>query len=135
MRTTGCTGPGTVDMKGGVVLALGVARALAERPELFAELALLLVTDEEWRTTRSSHVERFSGYDACLCFEAGERGPRGRGGRGRPAQGGRHAAGRPRPGRPAHSGSAPDQGANALLALARAAAALAGRHEPAARIA
>ena len=26
-------GPGTVDMKGGVVLALGVARALAPRPE------------------------------------------------------------------------------------------------------
>ena len=64
-------------MKGGVVLALGVARALAARPELFAELALLLVTDEEWRTAQFAHVERFRGYDACLCFEAGELGPGG----------------------------------------------------------
>jgi glutamate carboxypeptidase len=123
-------GPGTVDMKGGVVLALGVARALADRPELFAELALLLVTDEEWRTHPFVHVGRFSGHDACLCFEAGERGPAG-------AEGlvvRRKAAGTMRviaSGRPAHSGSAPDKGANALLALARTAAALAGRHEPA----
>ncbi|MBV9118080.1 MAG: M20/M25/M40 family metallo-hydrolase, partial [Acetobacteraceae bacterium] len=34
-------GPGAVDMKGGVVLALGVARALATRPERFAEVAVL----------------------------------------------------------------------------------------------
>src|SRR5205807_7346663 len=33
-------------------------------------------------------------------------------------------------GRPSHSGSAPDQGANALLALARAAGSLAARHAP-----
>jgi glutamate carboxypeptidase len=70
-------GPGTADMKGGVVLALGVARALAEHPELFAELSLLLVTDEEWRTAEFGHVGRFAGYDACLCFEAGQRGPDG----------------------------------------------------------
>jgi len=42
-------GPGTADMKGGVILSLGVARALAARPETFAECSLLLVTDEEWR--------------------------------------------------------------------------------------
>ena len=47
---TACTGPAPADMKGGVVLSLGVARALAARPEAFAELAVLLVTDEEWRT-------------------------------------------------------------------------------------
>ena len=52
-------------MKGGVVLSLGVARALAARPELFSELAVLLVTDEEWRTAEFRHVERFGGYDAC----------------------------------------------------------------------
>jgi glutamate carboxypeptidase len=122
-------GPGTVDMKGGVVLALGVARVLAERPELFSELALLLVTDEEWRTHGFAHIERFSGFDACLCFEAGERGPRGEEG----VVVRRKAAGTLRvtaAGRPSHSGSAPDQGANALLALAQAAGALASRHEP-----
>ena len=43
-------GPGTDDMKGGVVLALGVARTLAAGSERFAELCVLLVTDEEWRT-------------------------------------------------------------------------------------
>ena len=43
-------GSGAVDMKGGDVLAIGVMRALAKRPEAYAELALLLVCDEEWRT-------------------------------------------------------------------------------------
>ena len=45
-------GPGTVDMKGGVVLSLGVARALVGRADTFAEVSLLLVTDEEWRRHR-----------------------------------------------------------------------------------
>jgi glutamate carboxypeptidase len=43
-------GSGSVDMKGGVVLSLGVLRALAARPQDYAEIALLLVCDEEWRT-------------------------------------------------------------------------------------
>jgi glutamate carboxypeptidase len=116
-------------MKGGVVLALGVARALSERPRLFAELSLLLVTDEEWRTREFLHVGRFAGHDACLCFEAGERRPEGREG----VVVRRKAAGTLRviaAGRPAHSGSAPDAGANALLALAQTAGVLAARHEP-----
>src|SRR5919202_1339159 len=65
-------GSGSVDMKGGVVLALGVLRAFAARPEAYAQLALLLVCDEEWRTAPFAHVPRFRGWDACLCFEAGE---------------------------------------------------------------
>ena len=65
---------GYVDMKGGVALALGLASWLAGRhPELFSELAILLVMDEEWRLEPFAHVERFAHYDACLCFEAGER--------------------------------------------------------------
>jgi glutamate carboxypeptidase len=123
-------GPGTADMKGGVVLSLGVARALAERPERFAELSLLLVCDEEWRTAPFGHVDRFAGYDACLCFEAGEHGPDGEEG----VVVRRKAAGTLRvaaTGRASHSGSAPDKGANALLALARTAASLAALHDPA----
>ena len=123
-------GPGTCDMKGGVVLALGVARTLAQRPELFAELSVLLVADEEWRTQPFAHVERFAGYDACLCFEAGERGPNGEEG----VVVRRKAAGTLRTlarGRPAHSGSAPDAGANALVALARTAIRLTELHDPA----
>jgi len=122
-------GPGTTDMKGGVILALGVARALTARPELFAELALLLVTDEEWRTQQFVHTERFGRFDSCLCFEAGERGPQGEEG----VVVVRKAAGTLRAvatGRPAHSGSAPDKGANALLALARAAIEVARLHAP-----
>jgi glutamate carboxypeptidase len=116
-------------MKGGVILSLGVTRALARHPEMFAELAVLLVTDEEWRVAPFRHAARFSGYDACLCFEAGERGPIG--GEGVVVR--RKAAGtlkvRAR-GRAAHSGSAPDHGRNALLALVDTARAVAAGHDP-----
>jgi glutamate carboxypeptidase len=122
-------GPGTVDMKGGVVLSLGVARALASRPETFAEVSLLLVTDEEWRRHEFRHIERFSGYDACLCFEGGQLSADGDEG----VVVKRKAAGTMRvgaTGRAAHSGSAPDQGRNALLALAAVAIEAARRHDP-----
>jgi len=122
-------GPGTADMKGGVALALGILRVLAARPESFAELAVLLVTDEEWRTHEFAHVQRFAGYDACLCFEAGELGADGQ--EGVVLQ--RKAAGTLRvgaTGRAAHSGSAPDQGRNALLALAEVSLLLASHHDP-----
>jgi glutamate carboxypeptidase len=122
-------GPGTADMKGGVILALGVARALAADPSRFDELAVLLVTDEEWRTLPFVHTGRFASFDACLCFEAGERGPGGEEGvvvRRKAAATLRTTA----TGRPAHSGSAPDQGANALLALARVSILLAEHHNP-----
>jgi glutamate carboxypeptidase len=65
-------GSGSVDMKGGNVFALSV-HALASRWAHFAEAALLLVGDEEWRTAPFAHVDRFAGWDACLCFEAGQR--------------------------------------------------------------
>jgi glutamate carboxypeptidase len=123
-------GSGAVDMKGGDVLAIGAMRALAARPADYAEVALLLVCDEEWRRTPLAHIDRFAGWDACLCFEAGEQ-----------AEGGaegvvvrRKAAATVRVearGRSAHSGSAPDRGRNALLALAAAAQAVAGCHDPA----
>ena len=122
-------GSGAVDMKGGVVLALGALRALAARRADFAEVALLLVCDEEWRTAPFTHVERFAGWDACLCFEAGELTPGG--GEGVVVQ--RKAAGTIRiraRGRSAHSGSAPDRGRNALLALAVAAQVVAAHHAP-----
>src|SRR3954468_2310698 len=70
-------GSGTVDMKGGVVLAIGVLRALAARPDGFAETSLLLVNDEEWRRGELSHAKRFGAVDACLCFEAGQTTPEG----------------------------------------------------------
>ncbi len=123
-------GTGTADMKGGVVLALGVALALARASDAFAELTVLLVTDEEWRTEPFVHASRFAGYDACLCFEAGER--TADGGEGVVVR--RKAAGTLRvlaTGRASHSGSAPDRGRNALLALADTARAVADLHDPA----
>ncbi|HWD65533.1 MAG TPA: M20/M25/M40 family metallo-hydrolase [Solirubrobacteraceae bacterium] len=113
-------GPGTADMKGGDALALAVAKALSTTPDRFAELAILFVCDEEWRTRPFHHVPRFAGYDACLCFEAGERAPQG--GEGVIVR--RKGAGTLRvraAGRASHSGSAPQDGRNALLALSRAA--------------
>ena len=122
-------GSGAVDMKGGVVLALGVLRALAARRDEFAEAALLLVCDEEWRTAPFAHVERFAGWDVCLCFEAGEITADGNEGVvvRRKAAGTIKVTAR---GRSAHSGSAPERGRNALLALAAAAQEVAGHHAP-----
>jgi glutamate carboxypeptidase len=124
------TGSGAVDMKGGVALALGMMRELAGRPELYAEAAILLVNDEEWRTAPFGHVDRFAGFDACFCFEAGELDADGR----EAVIVRRKAAGTLRVeahGRSAHSGSAPQKGRSALLALADVARRIAERNDPA----
>jgi len=121
-------GSGAIDMKGGDVLALGLLRALATRTSDFAEAALLLVCDEEWRIGPFVHVPRFDGFDACLCFEAGQLADDDEAVVVR-----RKAAGTlsvTAHGRSAHSGSAPDKGINALLALASAAQAVAGSQDP-----
>lgn len=115
-------GSGSYDMKGGDAIALALLRALDGHPQL-DEAALLLVNDEEWRTGPFGHVPRFEGFDACLCFEGGERTASGEDA----VVVRRKAAGALRiiaRGRAAHSGSAPDDGANALLALSEVAQAV-----------
>lgn len=122
-------GSGSIDMKGGDVLALGVLRALLSRRAEFAEVTLLLVCDEEWRLGEFTHAARFAGYDACLTFEAGERTEDD----GEAVVVRRKAAGTLRiraTGRSAHSGAAPHLGRNALLALAGAAQAVWACHDP-----
>ena len=122
-------GSGAVDMKGGDVLAIGVMEALGRRPDAFAEVALLMVCDEEWRTAPFAHAERFAGWDACLCFEAGQLTADGE----EAVVVKRKAAGTLQvraTGVSAHSGSAPDRGRNALLALASVAQTVAEAHDP-----
>src|SRR3954470_12022834 len=122
-------GSGTVDMKGGDVLALGVLRALGQRKEDFAEAALLLVCDEEWRVGPFGHVDRFAGFDACLCFEGGQRADDGR----EQVIVKRKAAATVHvdaTGRSSHSGSPPHRAITARLALAAAPRPLATRHDP-----
>lgn len=126
------SGSGTFDMKGGDALAVGILRAVATVPaarERFAEVALLLVADEEWRTEEFVHGPRFRDWDACLCFEGGER----------TATGDEAVVVRRKAaaaitvtaaGRSAHAGSKPGDGRNALLALAQVALTAAGSHDP-----
>jgi glutamate carboxypeptidase len=122
-------GSGAVDMKGGDVLALGVLRALVPMPERYAEVALLFVNDEEWRVGELHHAADFEGWDACLCFEAGQTDANGDD----EVVVKRKAAATLRveaTGQSSHSGSAPEKGRNALLALAAAAQAVAACHDP-----
>ncbi|WP_210494177.1 M20/M25/M40 family metallo-hydrolase [Patulibacter sp. SYSU D01012] len=125
-------GSGTFDMKGGDALAVGVLRALADVPgasTLFAEVALLLVADEEWRSEPFAHGPLFRDWDACLCFEGGERTAAGE----EAVVVRRKAAAAIRVdarGRAAHAGSRPDDGRNALLALAAIAREIAAHHDP-----
>lgn len=122
-------GSGTVDMKGGDAIALGVLRTVAALSDRFAEIALLLVNDEEFRTAPFVHGPRFAGFDACLCFEGGERLPDGT----EAVVVERKAAAAIRveaAGMAAHAGADPDGGRSALLGLAEVARRMAGLHDP-----
>jgi glutamate carboxypeptidase len=106
-----------------------VMRALAAAPESFAELSLLTVVDEEWRTGGFDHGPRFAGFDACLCFEAGQLSAGGE----EAVVAKRKAAATLRVvarGVAAHSGSSPDKGRSALLALAEIARRIAALGDP-----
>ena len=110
-------GSGSFDMKGGLVFALGVMRALAERREQFAQIALLVTSDEEVRVSPLIHVDAFAGWDACLTFEGGEHAPDGSDAV-IVARKGAFTLRLAARGRSAHSGASPSEGANALTALA-----------------
>lgn len=124
-------GSGTIDMKGGDAIALGIMAELSAEAwrNAYAQLDLLLVCDEEWRHGPMQHAHRFAGYDACLCFEAGERDDAGREAVvvRRKAAGSVEVTAR---GRAAHAGAAPDEGRSALLAIARVALQLAELNDP-----
>ena len=69
--------------------SIGALRAFAKRPELYAELALLLVCDEEWRTADFAPRRALRGLRRLPVLRGRRDGGRRRGRR-RPAQGGGH---------------------------------------------
>jgi glutamate carboxypeptidase len=122
-------GSGSVDMKGGNVIALGLLRELADRREWYEEVSVLLVNDEEFRNEPFAHGDRFRDYDACFCFEAGELTKAGDDAvvvQRKAALGIAVSAS----GLAAHSGASPEQGRSALLALARLAGEMAALDDP-----
>jgi glutamate carboxypeptidase len=106
-----------------------VLERLAAEPSLYGEVALLLVNDEEWRREPFAHGPRFDGWDACLCFEGGELTADGEDA----VVVRRKAAGTIKAdatGQASHSGARPEDGRNALLALAELARRTAGFNDP-----
>ena len=124
-------GSGAIDMKGGDVLAIGVMRALAKRPEAYGTSSRCCSSATRSGAPATSRTSSASPASTPACASRAAS---------RPPDGEdavivrRKAAGTVRVtarGRAAHSGSAPDRGRNALLALAAAAQAVAACHDPA----
>ena len=126
-------GSGTIDMKGGIALALGVLRALAALPEAFAELSLLAVNDEEWRVGGFAHGAALRRLRRLPLLRGRRARPGRRGGASSPGARPRRRCGSRARGVAAHSGSAPGAGRNALLALGEAARRVAALSDPAGR--
>src|SRR3954468_2652539 len=116
-------GPGVADMKGGLVVGAHAMRLLAEGPRPFGRVELVSVPDEEPRTAPFGTLGRVGGFDAALCLECGRPG-----GAIVTARKGAVWAELRAYGRAAHAGVAPDDGRNAVVALAREALRIAALH-------
>ena len=107
-------GPGVVDMKGGLVLALAALNWLVENNLPRPTIEFLVVGDEETRTSPPPFIEALKTASACLVLECGRPG----GGFVVSRKGGvwaRVSAA----GFPSHAGTEPEKGKNAILALCR----------------
>lgn len=107
-------GPGVVDMKGGLVLALAALDWLIENDLPRPTIEFLVVGDEETRTSPPPFIEELKTASACLVLECGRPG----GGFVVSRKGGvwaRVSA----TGHPSHAGTEPEKGKNAILALCR----------------
>jgi glutamate carboxypeptidase len=117
-------GPGVADMKGGLALAVHVARHVAEHPGRFGRVEVISVPDEEIRSGPFGTIERVAGFDAVLCLECG----REDGSLVLARKGGAwlevEAVGRA-----AHAGTEPERGRNPVLALAHEAIRIAALHD------
>jgi glutamate carboxypeptidase len=118
-------GTGTFDMKGGLVIAAGVLRALVAHPSLYGRIDLLCVADEEWRRRPLRYGRVELDHDACLCFEGGEQIGDGNDDAVVVRRRGAALLEVSALGRAAHAGADADRGRSALMALARLAQELA----------
>ncbi len=107
------TGPGVVDMKGGLVLAVCAVELLAMADVRHTAVDVLIVGDEEVRTTPPPFMEELRTADAALVLECGRPG----GGFVTARKAGLWACARAI-GRAAHSGTSRHEGSNAIEALA-----------------
>jgi glutamate carboxypeptidase len=107
-------GPGVADMKGGLVVAIAALEHLAASGHPAPTVELVVVGDEETRLTPPPFMDVLGRCDACLVLEAA--GPGGRVVVGR--KGGAWAR-LVAEGKSAHSGTEPERGSSAILALCR----------------
>jgi glutamate carboxypeptidase len=111
-----CRGPGVLDMKGGLVLAIEALRALSALDVHGAKVRFVIVSDEEVGSPEGQAVlqRELAGAACALVLEAGRAGDR--------VITARKGTGSLRvvaSGKAAHAGNAHAQGANAIWALAR----------------
>jgi glutamate carboxypeptidase len=107
-------GPGVADMKGGLVLALAAVEQLLELDGPRPTIEFVVVGDEESRLVPPPFMDVLGQADACLVLEAGGRD-------------GHFVLGRKSgawvrvvsQGRAAHSGTEPERGSSAIIALCR----------------
>ena len=111
-------GPGSFDMKAGIVQAIYAIRALQEQQgSLPRSLSVLLVTDEEIGSRSSRPItEGLAKKSAAVLVLEPAQGPKGALKTSRKGVGGYHLR---IEGKEAHSGLDPDKGASAVLELAR----------------
>ena len=107
-------GPGVVDMKGGLVLALAAVKWLNESNLSCPTIEFVVVGDEETRTSPPPFIEDLKTAAACFVLECGRPG----GGFVISRKGGVWAK-ISALGFPSHAGTEPEKGKNAILALCR----------------
>jgi glutamate carboxypeptidase len=123
IRGDSAFGPGTADMKGGLLVALAALEALLAEGRALPTVELHSVPDEEVRKVPFATFDLVRGADAALVFECGRENGDVVAGR----RCGAHVRLRVQ-GRAAHAGTEPERGRNAAVALCHEALRCAALH-------